>query len=189
MHYYHYSMPSFVFSMNFDRYYKQINRITFINEKKRRPYKFTFIKVNKVEITPTFVIDLNIKKLCRPDKPILNVETNVCSAVTSCSNAILCSNENIPVICKSKFMYDPNTTPNPKCENTCSGKYGKGAMSDKLTAFCNRKCEENMQKCEKNDAANTLKLYENYVCPQEFDRYGYKCINKSITKKSKSCAY
>ena len=177
-------MPSLVFSVNFDKYYKQINRITYNNETKRIPYYFKFIKVNGVTITPSFVLELVIKKLCHPSKPKFDSGANTCAAVTACTNASLCSGENIPIICNADYIYDPETTPNPKCNSVCSGKNGRGAMSDKTKAFCNRKCDDILLKCQNVSAAETKNIYDNNICSAGFDRYGYKCLNQSITKKS-----
>lgn len=185
MHYHTSSIPSLVFSMNFDRYYRQIDRMTYISEKKRKSFKLPFVIVNGAPIKPSFKIDLNIKKLFHPIEPFLNTETNTCTAISSCPNASICSKENFPVICNENFIYDPNTTPNPTCSTECSGRSGRGAMSDKTRAFCNKKCDEKMQRCGSEDPIRTQNLSVNNVCPAGFDRYGYKCIEQSVSKQSK----
>jgi len=177
-------MPSLVFSANWDKYYKQINRLTYNSETRRIPYYFTFIKVGGMTITPSFVLELVVKKLCHPSKPKFNSGSNTCSAVTTCTNAILCSDENIPIICSANYLYDPDTNPNPQCNNVCSLRKGRGPMSDKTKAFCNRKCDDNMLKCQNVSSAETQNIYDNNTCPAGFDRYGYKCINQSVTSKS-----
>lgn len=177
-------MPSLVFSIAFDKYYKQINRITYINETKRTPYYFKFLKVNGVTITPSFTSELLIKKLCHPCKPKFDSVSNTCSTVTTCTNASFCSGENLPIICNANYLYDPDTTPNPQCNTVCSNRTGRGAMSDKSKAFCNRKCDENMMKCQNVNAVETQNIYDNNTCPAGFDRYGYKCLSQSLTKKS-----
>ena len=177
-------MPSLVFSVNFDKYYKQINRITYNNEAKRIPYYFKFIKVAGVTITPTFTLELVIKKLCHTSKPKFDTANNTCSAVTTCTNASLCSGENTPVICNANNFYDPIILPNPQCNANCSERNGRGAMSDKTKAFCNRKCDDKMIKCQNINPVESQNIYDNNICPAGFDRYGYKCHNESISKKS-----
>jgi len=177
-------MPSLVFSINFDKYYKQINRITYINETTRKPYYFKFIQVNGVTITPTYVLELVVKKLCHPSKPKFDSTNNVCSAVNSCTNASLCIDENVPIMCNSGFVYDPSTATNPQCNGVCSLRVGRGAMSDKSKSICNRKCDDLMSSCQNINSSQTFDNYNNNLCPTGYDRYGYKCINQTVSKKS-----
>lgn len=174
-------------SINFDRFHKQINKLPYINEATDKVWNFTPIKVNNTPITLTYTDDLDVKILCKTDKPKLTSST--CGTVTTCTNASLCANENKPVICNADYIYDPSTTSNPSCVQTCSNKLGRGPMSTTDKSFCNRKCDPNMTKCESITAAETKDNYNNNKCNNGFDRYGYKCLNQNVSKKSKKNIY
>lgn len=171
--------------MNFDRYYKQINRLNYFVGSEQRAFYFSFVKVNGVAITPTFVEDLVVKKLCHHSKPKLDTGTNVCSTVTSCPNASLCANENVPIICNANYVYDSLIASGPSCRLTCSNQYARGAMSTVDKSFCNRKCDNNMTNCEIYNISPATSNYNNNTCLNGFDRYGYKCIAQTTSKKSK----
>jgi len=177
-------MPSLVFSINFSLYRKRTNKLPYINEKSTENYSFNFIKINGVTIVPTFTKKLRIKKLCSPTKPKFNPLNNLCLKVNSCTNARLCIDEEFPIICNSGYVYDPLTSPNPRCNEICSSNTGRGIMSDKSTSFCNRKCDNNMNKCQFLNNSQTFDNFNNNVCSNGYDRYGYKCIPQSQSKKS-----
>jgi len=174
-------MPSLVFSINFDKYYKQINRISYVNETERIGLNLKFIEVEGVEIIPSFTKGLPIKKLCHPKKPKYDDKTNKCSRVTICNDASLCSDEDTPIICNDDFVYDPFKE---ECTNVCSEGYGRGAMSDKSISICNRKCDIYMNNCDGISPDQTQNNFENNECEDKFVRYGYKCISEPIAKKS-----
>jgi len=147
-------------------------------------FKFTPTTINNVKTILTFTDSLVVKKLCKDDKPKYDTSNDTCSTVTTCTNASLCSGENKPIICNTDYVYDPSTSSNPSCVQSCSNKLGRGAWSTADKSFCNRNCDSNMTKCEGITAAQTKDNYNNNVCNSGFDRYGYKCINQTLSAKS-----
>ena len=177
------NFASLVLSINFDRIDKETNNLPFINDVFDTVLSLTPVKVNNSQIILTYTEALDVKILCKIDKPKL--DSGACATITACTNASLCADENKPVICNEDYIYDPSTTTNPSCVQTCSNKLGRGPMSTLDKSFCNRKCDSNMTKCEGITAAETKDNFNNNKCNSGFDRYGYKCLNQNVSKKSK----
>lgn len=175
-------MPSLVLSINFDRYHKQINKLPYYNEATEKALNFTPVTVSNVQTKLTYTDALVVKKLCKDGKKL--DANNDCVAITTCTNASVCADESKPIICNTDYIYDPSTTPNPTCVQTCSNKLARGAVSTADKSFCNRKCDSNMTKCEGITAAETKDNFNNNKCNSGFDRYGYKCLNQNLSKKS-----
>lgn len=176
-------MPSLIFSTNFDQYHKQINQLPYTVGSTKKTFGFSPIKQNYNPITLTFTEDLVVKKLC--PKSTSKFSANSCAAATACTNSAACHDENKPIICNSNYIYDAYTSPNPSCVQTCSNKRGRSPMSTVDKSFCNRKCDSNMTKCESISSSETQNNYANNVCFTGYDRYGYKCIPQTTSKKSK----
>jgi len=60
---------SLIFSINFDQYLKQVNRLPYRVENNEKYYEFTPITINSSKITLTFTDNMDIKLLIKTSPP------------------------------------------------------------------------------------------------------------------------
>lgn len=176
------TMKSQIFSISFFNYFKQMNIIYYTDDATSEIiYNPIFLSSDIKKYTK----DLNVPNQCDPSKnhKLIN---GICTSIDSIStNALLCQDENSPIICKENFNWDEvkfKNNPSTACSESCSPPYTRSPDSTKKGDMCNFKCDQNAS-CP-TSAADQLDLANKFTCNPGYDKIGFKCLDSTIASKS-----
>eukprot|EP00340_Litonotus_pictus_P012836 CAMPEP_0170538970 /NCGR_PEP_ID=MMETSP0209-20121228/103634_1 /TAXON_ID=665100 ORGANISM="Litonotus pictus, Strain P1" /NCGR_SAMPLE_ID=MMETSP0209 /ASSEMBLY_ACC=CAM_ASM_000301 /LENGTH=6770 /DNA_ID=CAMNT_0010840779 /DNA_START=1657 /DNA_END=21969 /DNA_ORIENTATION=+ len=127
-----------------------------------------------------------------------------CLIIECNSNFEHCRQDNTPLVCPAGNFLMYNTPEGYTCTPTCHG-YGHtrlglarhpGALEDIKGGFCNFKCDGSKYKtdstwtrlceCDSRLSTDSIEEYgENYFCPKDLNRFGYKCFDDERANKGR----
>jgi hypothetical protein len=170
-------LSSYISFTNFDKDKKELTWLNGSNEEKYTAKGLT-------GVTLDFHLNSSFNMLCSLKRKEKNDNFSKCTPIASCLNttSLYCTDENVGLICKDGYSFDPNLSP-PNCVKNCSNFF-RGPTNFLNGFICNLPCGNDHQKCSNLNMTELSDIKSNISCKTGYKRVNYNCIDEKTTKNS-----